>query len=103
MHLSRSFSLVVTFCFCSTTNAAYNLVKNYNSSNFFSEFAFFTSGDPTLGYVNYVSQAAAQGANQPLINTNNNQVYLGVDHTTNQPAGGRQSVRLSSYASFSKF
>jgi hypothetical protein len=75
--------------------ATYNLVQSYTASNFFSSFSFFTGSDPTHGFVNYQSQSAAQSAG--LINTNNNQIYLGVDHTTVNPASpGRKSVRVSS-------
>jgi hypothetical protein len=75
--------------------AAYSLVDTYDASNFFSSFNFFTGGDPTHGYVNYQDQSDAQ--NVGLINTNNNQVYLGVDHTTLNPgSAGRKSVRVSS-------
>ena len=75
--------------------ATYRLVDTYNSGNFFSSFNFFTGTDPTSGFVNYQSQSAAQS--QGLINTNNGQVYLGVDHTTlNPPSPGRASVRVTS-------
>ncbi|RFU25701.1 hypothetical protein B7463_g10631, partial [Scytalidium lignicola] len=73
---------------------AYALVDNYNAGNFFSEFNFYTGADPTHGYVDYQSQSNAQS--QGLINTNNNQVYLGVDTTSYKPPNGRASVRVSS-------
>src|ERR1700710_2537169 len=69
--------------------ATYNLVDTYNSGNFFSSFNFFTGSDPTHGYVSYQSQSAA--SSQGLINTNNGQVYLGVDHSTVNPSAGRAS------------
>jgi len=76
-------------------DAAYHLVDTYSSSNFFSSFNFFTGADPTHGYVNYQSQSNAQSAN--LINTNNNQVHLGVDSSTYNPgSAGRKSVRVTS-------
>jgi hypothetical protein len=74
--------------------ATYNPVDTYDYTNFFSAFQFITGPDPTHGFVNYVNQATAQ--NTGLINTNNNQVYVGVDHTTAYPSNGRNSVRLSS-------
>lgn len=74
--------------------ADYHQVDTYDSSNFFQKFQFYTGGDPTHGYVNYVNQGDAQ--NSGLINTNNGQVHIGVDHTTYNPSGGRKSVRLSS-------
>lgn len=75
--------------------ASYGLVDSYSSSNFFSSFNFFQGTDPTEGFVNYQSQSAAQSAG--LINTNNGQIYLGVDYTTvNPPSPGRASVRVTS-------
>jgi hypothetical protein len=74
--------------------ASYGLVSTYNSGNFFSDFSFYTGADPTHGYVSYQSESAA--ASQGLINTNNGQVYLGVDYTTVNPSAGRASVRISS-------
>jgi len=86
--------LVATLtCIFSTANA-YSLAFTYNSGNFFNYFSFFTSADPTEGYVDYVSQSVAD--NTGLVNSNNGQVYLGVDYTTYNPSGGRESVRLSS-------
>jgi hypothetical protein len=74
--------------------AAYGLVETYNSSNFFSSFNFFTGSDPTNGYVSYQSESAA--ASKGLINTNNDQVYIGVDYSTVNPSAGRASVRVTS-------
>ena len=75
--------------------ASYGLVDTYTSSNFYSTFNFFTGSDPTHGYVSYQSQSAAQSAG--LTNTNNGQIYLGVDHTTTNPASpGRASTRVTS-------
>ncbi|KAF7870031.1 hypothetical protein EAF04_004815 [Stromatinia cepivora] len=78
--------------------ATYHLKDTYNSKNFFSAFSFFTGEDPTHGYVSYQSQSAASA--QGLINTNNGQIYLGVDSKTINPAAGRASVRLSSNKSY---
>jgi hypothetical protein len=77
-----------------TSTSSYTLKETYDHTNFFSTWAFFTGGDPTHGYVNYLSQSAAQFAG--LINTNNSQIYMGVDYTTMNPSAGRASVRLSS-------
>ncbi|KAI9749818.1 MAG: hypothetical protein M4579_006722, partial [Chaenotheca gracillima] len=77
--------------------AAYSLVDDYNPSNFFTMFSFFTGTDPTNGFVEYVDEATAQGAG--LIQTNSDSVYIGVDHTNMAP-NGRQSVRLGSTKSY---
>jgi hypothetical protein len=79
--------------------ASYRLVDNYNSGNFFSSFNFYSGADPTHGYVNYRSQGDAQ--NIGLINSNNGQIYMGVDHSTYNPGSpGRSSVRVSSKKSY---
>ncbi|ATZ58700.1 hypothetical protein BCIN_16g04060 [Botrytis cinerea B05.10] len=77
-----------------TINAQYSLAATYNAANFFDDFTFFTAADPTEGYVVYEPLVAAEEAG--LVSTENNQVYLGVDHTTLNPSGGRESVRLTS-------
>jgi hypothetical protein len=78
--------------------SGYTLKAKYDSTNFFSQFSFFTGGDPTHGYVNYLSQSAAQSAG--LINTNGGQVYMGVDYATLNPSNGRGSVRVSSNTAY---
>ncbi|KAH8595032.1 concanavalin A-like lectin/glucanase domain-containing protein [Bisporella sp. PMI_857] len=74
--------------------ASYHLVDSYTASNFYSSWDFFQGSDPTHGYVNYRSQADAQSIG--LVNTNNNQIYMGVDWTTTNPGSpGRGSVRVT--------
>jgi hypothetical protein len=77
--------------------AVYGLKDTYNAGNFFSSFSLFSGADPTGGFVNYQgSQSSAQSAG--LINTNNNQVYMGVDHTSylSTSSAGRPSIRVTS-------
>ncbi|KAI9050204.1 hypothetical protein LZ554_006345 [Drepanopeziza brunnea f. sp. 'monogermtubi'] len=74
--------------------ASYHLVDSYTSANFFSSFSLFTGTDPTHGFVDYKDATSATAAG--LINTNNGQIYMGVDHTTTNPPSGRASVRVSS-------
>jgi hypothetical protein len=77
--------------------AVYSLRDTYDASNFFSSFSLFSGADPTAGFVNYQgSLSAAQSAG--LVNTNNNQVYMGVDHTNSvsTSSAGRPSIRVSS-------
>jgi hypothetical protein len=79
------------------TTATYNLVDTYDSSNFFSEFTLFSGADPTGGFVDYIGdQGSASSAG--LINTNNNQVYMGVDSTNTvaSSSAGRPSIRVTS-------
>jgi len=55
---------------------------------------FLLQNYPTHGYVNYVSQSQAQS--EGLINTNNNEVYIGCDYTKVSSGRGRDSVRICS-------
>lgn len=81
-----------------SAQAAYTLQDDYSPSNFFNMFDFFTGADPTNGYVNYVPYADA--AELGLVNTNNNEVYMGVDHSSIAQSPGRSSVRLASKNSY---
>ncbi|KAF2022149.1 glycoside hydrolase family 16 protein [Aaosphaeria arxii CBS 175.79] len=76
--------------------AAFGLIDTYDASNWLSKFDVQAIADPTHGYVNYVNQAQAQSLG--LIKTQNNAVYMGVDHTSvlNPSGTGRNSVRLQS-------
>jgi hypothetical protein len=73
--------------------ATYSLVDTYDSGNWYSSFTYFTGSDPTNGYVDYLSQSAAQSSG--LTNTNNDQVYMGADYTTVNPSAGRASTRVT--------
>ncbi|RDW84455.1 hypothetical protein BP6252_02045 [Coleophoma cylindrospora] len=101
MHLSPLLALA---CAAGTASAGYTLQDNYDHTNFFSEFDFFTAPDPTQGFVTYVSAAVANssGIAGYVAATPNNVVYLGVDHTTMNPSGGRSSVRVTSSKSYTK-
>ncbi|KAH8821868.1 concanavalin A-like lectin/glucanase domain-containing protein [Xylogone sp. PMI_703] len=99
--LASATAIISTLPFLlSTSTAAYTLRNTYDASNFFDYFTFFTGADPTNGFVDYVTQSVAE--NDHLVYTSNNQVYLGVDHTTVNPSGGRSSVRLSSDIPYNK-
>ena len=76
----------------------YNLVENYQGSNFFQKMGFYTGGDPTHGYVQYVDQGTAQ--NNGLISLSGNTVYMGVDHSNVASGSGRQSVRVVSQRAY---
>ncbi|PRP74680.1 endo-1,3(4)-beta-glucanase [Planoprotostelium fungivorum] len=76
---------------------AYGSEQNWQGDNFFNQFDFYTAADPTHGFVQFVDQTTAQ--NEGLISVQNDQVYMGVDHS-NVQWGGRSAVRLSSKASF---
>ncbi|KAJ9161747.1 Glycoside hydrolase family 16 protein [Coniochaeta hoffmannii] len=85
--------------------AAYVLKRNYYGQNFTSGFNFRTAadydgGDPTGGFVNYLSYQAATNAG--LVKVTNNQVYLGVDYSKkiSTSAQGRDSIRMESKERF---
>ena len=76
--------------------ASYKLVDDIDSSNFFSEFSFYSDHDPTEGTVQYVDRVGAN--RQSLAGSlphSNNAIYMGVDHISQSP-NGRASVRVSS-------
>lgn len=78
--------------------AGYVLETSYTSANWFDQFTFFTSADPTAGYVNYVDQTTA--TNNGYINTDNGLVYMGVDDINVATGSGRNSVRITSNAAY---
>ncbi|KAF6839631.1 beta-endoglucanase [Colletotrichum plurivorum] len=87
------------------------LADTYDSTNFLDKFDFFESRygtgnyndvDPTSGYINYRNRADAEKLG--LVNTNNGEVFLGVDskNKTSFPGVGRSSVRLESKVTYNK-
>ncbi|KAI9052724.1 hypothetical protein LZ554_003000 [Drepanopeziza brunnea f. sp. 'monogermtubi'] len=76
------------------TQAEYIIQDSYNATNFFNEFNFFSDKDPTDGFVAY-SNADSANSSQ-LAGYLDQGVYLGVDSTTVNPAGGRGSTRVES-------
>jgi hypothetical protein len=92
---TQLFSPMANFSSSVAAGGDYNIVDAYTSANFFNTFTTFTGGDPTHGFVNY--QGYASAVSSGLIRTANNQVYMGVDSTTANPASpGRNSVRVYS-------
>jgi hypothetical protein len=81
-------------------NGSYVLADSYNTTNFFDSFEFFQGPDPTNGFVEYVDAATANATG--LAGYANEGVYLGVDYQTANPANGRQSVRLTTYKSYTR-
>ncbi|KAK8079985.1 GPI anchored endo-1-3(4)-beta-glucanase [Apiospora hydei] len=80
---------------------AYSLATHYAGQALLDGFSFFTGKDPSNGFVNYQSQAAATV--QGLISIDEfNRVRLGVDTYNNYTVSdvGRPSVRLTSYQGF---
>ncbi|KAF4628552.1 hypothetical protein G7Y89_g9596 [Cudoniella acicularis] len=95
------------FCFLSTLSlfvsaSGYQLVQNYNASNWFDSFFYNNGPDPTGGTVNYTTLAQAQALG--LTKIVNNQVYFGAE-STQVVSGigsdfGRKSVWLQSNLEF---
>lgn len=79
---------------------SYTLKTSYDSTNFFDKFTFFDQADPTNGFVEYLSSSAAQSAK--LAEAKDGGIYLGADHTTQNPANGRASVRVSSSETYTR-
>jgi hypothetical protein len=96
MHFS---TLLAGLGLLSTTGwAQYTLQDDYlYGGNFFDQFTFYTSSDPTHGFVQYQSQSAAQSAG--LISSSTTNVQMKVDSTSVTPSG-RPSVRITSNKSY---
>ncbi|KAK3936336.1 concanavalin A-like lectin/glucanase domain-containing protein [Diplogelasinospora grovesii] len=85
---------------------ALSLSREYSGDNFTSGFEFRTaadypgSGDPTGGFVNYLSESDATA--KGLVKVVNGQVYLGADSTTTLSTSvqGRDSIRMEATESF---
>lgn len=77
--------------------AQYSLQTDFMSGNFFDQFSFWDSADPTNGFVTYEPQSVAQSSG--LIESSSGNVKLLVD-STNVTPNGRPSVRLTSTASW---
>ncbi|KAJ9619908.1 hypothetical protein H2203_008182 [Taxawa tesnikishii (nom. ined.)] len=86
-------TLLSCLLFVNPSIAGYVLEDDYSPSNFFDMFSFWTSSDPTHGFVDYVDQSTAQDSG--LISVNDGSVYMGVDYENVTP-NGRPSVRLTS-------
>jgi hypothetical protein len=95
--VSNGLAIATNASYLEYAAAVYSLKDTYNAGNFFSSFSLFSGADPTGGFVNYQgSLSSAQSAG--LVNTNNNQVYMGVDHasTISTSSSGRKSIRVTS-------
>lgn len=91
------------FCLQMTSTIAqqYKLQASYSGPTFFDNFNFWTSGDPTFGYVHYVDQATAEA--NGMIKTSNTTVWWGVENQLVLDPNanlGRLSLRLISVQSW---
>ena len=95
--------LLTSALFARISIAGYALTDSYAGDTFFGNFTPFTGTDPTSGFVNYASYETARTSQLiAQVENANNAAYLGVDHHTNSPSGGRASVRISSKKTFNK-
>lgn len=92
--------IAAILAFGATAHAAYTLQDNYDTTNFFDGFDFFSGQDPTNGFVKYADASSANSA--ALAGFANNGVYLGVDSHAAKPDAGRSSVRVSSKKKYNK-
>lgn len=89
--------------FTFTSATSYTISETYDSTNFFTNFDFFSATDPTHGWVTYQTQSAAESLGLTKI-VNGNQVYIGVDNSTTlgSNSSGISSVRLQSKSTYTK-
>ncbi|THH17556.1 hypothetical protein EW146_g3274 [Bondarzewia mesenterica] len=74
----------------------YSQVDYHGGSTFLDDWDFFTSTDPTKGYVNYVDKNTAVSSGLAYLQSDGAYV-LAVDDTTTLPSGARRnSIRISS-------
>ncbi|CAK7245371.1 MAG: hypothetical protein STHCBS139747_006951 [Sporothrix thermara] len=100
MKTATRFALASSLLAATAQATSYSLVDNYNSTNFFTNFAFFDAPDPTNGFVEYTDAQTASESG--LAGYVNNMVYLGADHTTANPTSGRASTRVTSNKGYDK-
>ncbi|KAF2772072.1 hypothetical protein EJ03DRAFT_372251 [Teratosphaeria nubilosa] len=92
-------TLITSLALMSTTGwCSYVLEDDYlKDGTFFDLFTFYTSSDPTDGFVEYQSQSAASSAG--LLSSSTTNVQMKVDSTNVTPSG-RPSVRITSNKSY---
>jgi len=83
-----------------TLSQKYTLVDDWRGNTFLDNFSFWTSGDPTHGYVQYVSQATAQA--NGMINATGNTLFLYSDHSKVASSPGRMSIRISTKKTYTE-
>lgn len=84
--------------FATLASAGYTIKDSYDHSNFYDGFNFFSGSDPTHGYVKFLDAptSSSSGVAGSTSYAGVTAVYLGVDHTTVNPTGGRAATRVTS-------
>lgn len=99
-------TLVLSALLTPAALAAYNLVDDYNSTNFFDGFDFFSDEDPTRGFVRYLPASEANKRSVLAGYTNATDtpetIFMGVDYETRNPENGRDSIRIESKKTYTK-
>ncbi|KAF3398364.1 hypothetical protein F1880_006063 [Penicillium rolfsii] len=72
----------------------YTLADTYSGSSFFDDFEYYTSADPTNGWVQYVDSFTASMMN--LTYASDSTAIIKVDTDTQNQTSGRKSVRITS-------
>uniref|UniRef100_A0A914CL67 GH16 domain-containing protein n=1 Tax=Acrobeloides nanus TaxID=290746 RepID=A0A914CL67_9BILA len=88
--------------FLNSGSSDYRLKKSYEGNNFFDAFDFWTNGDPTHGFVDYVDRPTAERTG--LISIINGKVKISADSDNQIPHGkrGRPSIRIHSKDSYNE-
>jgi len=96
----KGLSILALLLCISFASAGYHIVDSFNGSTFFNNFNFFSSGDPTHGYVYYANSDQAWQWN--LVSVQNNVVYIRSDSSSVSSGSGRASVRIQSNRAYNK-
>ena len=94
MQFGKLFLAIVFWVQLFNPSDQWNLNMEAKGASFFDHFDFFTGGDPTHGFVNYVDRGTA--FSKKYVGTYNNDVYIGCDHEHVAWGRGRDSVKLTS-------
>jgi len=86
-------ALILVFGIC-LSEGAYKLQSNFSGTTFFNGWDFFSAGDPTHGYVNFLTQAQAQS--EGLISATASKVIMAADSKKVGSGRGRDSIRITS-------
>lgn len=81
-----------------TQSSSWTVSNSYTGNQFFSDWDWFTSPDPTNGIVDYIDANAARSNNLAYVNNAGN--FIMAVETTGTVSGNRKSVRITTKASY---
>lgn len=101
LHLATTVAVALSITAPVGAASQYALKTQYDHTNFFDEFNFISSDDPSNGYVDYQNQSAAFSSGLAKITCGKN-VMLRADSSLVPAAGvrGRKSVRVEAKDNF---